>query len=440
MKKWFNFFFLSFFSHKTSKEGVKRGYTNVFLGFILALIFLWAGFILGDMLPFGVHYGNAPDYSATVHRVFANTDIDKRIYAEIKDGSLKAKAQGDEYTESLLINTLENDLDKENYSVNGCDIVVDMRPADTPAEFEAYCVSSVDGTVISYEDYLTLSEVKRLNFDFKLKYTGNALKLDDETVDGYKSYVESLGEEGRGNIAKLESNLAEKAITKSEYGRAVYELYFTEYYPEISAYESTSKVPLLRNYYYLQYLSKGNNNCLFIFDDYMAGSFKTKGGTDVSFYGFYSHLENRALVADGATQDEANKSVDGFIKDSFKANWVVNAYAYAMNVISILPFVALMLMVATLLTYSVLRLCGVVNMTSLGSILRIVGSYVWFSGAVSAVLTVAIMFFVERNWISALPLVLFFVTLVIRSMIFAVNESRLVKKQSEQREAERTEE
>ena len=45
-----------------------------------------------------------------------------------------------------------------------------ITPADTFAEIEAYCVSN-DGknTVISYEDYLTLSEVARLNFDFKIR-------------------------------------------------------------------------------------------------------------------------------------------------------------------------------------------------------------------------------------------------------------------------------
>ena len=49
MKKWFEFFCLSFFSHKISKEGAKRGYATAFLGLILALIFLWVAFMGGDM-------------------------------------------------------------------------------------------------------------------------------------------------------------------------------------------------------------------------------------------------------------------------------------------------------------------------------------------------------------------------------------------------------
>ncbi len=440
MKKWFEFFCFGFFSHKTAREGVKRGYANVFLGFILALVFLWAGFILGYMMPFGVHYGNSPDFMATVHAALANSDADKRIYAEIENGDLKVKKHGGEYADGVLINTFESDADKEAYSVNGYNVVVDSRPANTLAEVEAYCVSN-DGknTVISYQDYLSLSDVARLNFDFKLRYTGNALELDDESVEGYRAYVDGLSNENKDATEKLAGDLAENTITESEYNRAIYELYFTNYYPEITEYESTSRVPLLRNYYYFEYISKGTKNYLFIFDDYMTGSFETRSGIDVPFYGFYSNLDDGALIAEGATQDEANASADGFIKKAFSANWFLNAYAYVMNIIILAPFIALMLMVATLLPYSILKLCGVESIASLGAMLKIVGSFVWFSGIVSAVFTVICMFFVKQSMINALPLVLFFATLAVRSVIFAVKESSLYKKQSEQREAEQTE-
>ena len=106
MKKWFRFFFLSFFSHSISKEGEKRSYTNVFLAFILVLTLLFGGFILGNMLPFFAHYGNSPDFTETVHAVFANPDGDKRIEAEIDNGRLKVKKDGGEYAEGLLVNTL----------------------------------------------------------------------------------------------------------------------------------------------------------------------------------------------------------------------------------------------------------------------------------------------------------------------------------------------
>ncbi len=440
MKKWFKFFYLSFFSHSTAKEGARRGYSNVFLGFILALMFLWSGFVGGDMLPFGMHYKNSPDFMATAHAVFANTDAQKRIDTEIQDGTLKAKKQGGEYAEGLLVNTLESDVDKHNYAQNAYDIVVDTRPANTLAEVEAYCVSN-DGqnTEISYRDYLTLSDVARLNFDFKLRYTGNALELDDETVAGYRLYIDTLSDENKAAAEKLANDLAENKITKLEYNREIYQLYFTNYYPEITEYESTSKVPLLRNYYYHQYISQGAKNYLFIFDDYMAGSFETKSGTEVSFYGFYSDLENGALVADGATQAEANKSVDKFIKNSYKATTALNLYAHAVNIISLVPFIALMLLVVTLLSYSIMKLRGVESKITFGGMFKISGSFVWFSGSIAAVLTVIMAFFVHQNMISALLLVLFFVALGARSVIFAIKESNTYIKQLEQQQVDQTE-
>lgn len=439
MKKWFRFSCLSFFSHKVSKEGLRQGYSNAFLGFVLALTFLWAGFVGGDMLPFGTHYNNSQGLKETARAVFANADIDKRIIAEIENGDLKVKNSDGEYIEGPIVNTFAKDTDKQSYSVNGFNAVVDLRPSDTLAEVEAYYISN-DGknTVISYEDYLTLSDVARLNFDFCLRYTGNALELTDSMVEDYREYLDGLGDEIKGETEKLSSELAENKITKTEYNRSIYQLYFTNYYPEITKYENTSKVPLLRNYYYHQYVSEGENNYLFVFDDYMMGSFLTESGTEVVFYGFYSDLENGALITDGASHEEACELVDDFIKDAFFANWFLNAYAHAMNMFSFMPFIALMLMVATLLSYSLLKLLGVESVSSLGAMLKIVGSFVWVSGLSSAVFAVVIGFFVKRNLISALSLVLFFVVLVARSIIFVIKENKLYVKQSEQ-QAERLE-
>ena len=339
-----------------------------------------------------------------------------------------------------MVNTLENDGDRQNYSVNGFNIIVDSRHASTLAEVEAYCISN-DGkeTVISYEDYLTLSDVARLNFDFKLRYTGNALLFDDESVESYKQYLTSLGGDSKATVEKLENDLAKGLITKTEYNRAVYENYFVSYYPEIGSYENSSKVPLLRNYYYHEYISRGINNYVLIFDDYMTGSFETRGGTTHSFYGFYSGLDDGALVRSGASSAEANRSVDGFVKNSFRANWFLNAYAYIINIITLSPFIALMIMVAALLTYSVLRLRGVESVTSVGAMLKIVGSFTWFSGAASAVISVVIAFFVSQNVLGMIPILTFFIILVIRSIIFAVKENKLFVKQSEQQESGQTE-
>ena len=440
MKKWLRFFGLSFFSDKISKEGAKRGYTNVFIGLILTFAFLWVGFVGGDLLPLGVRYNNSPDFMKTAHGVFANSDTGKRIDAEIKEGVLLAKKQGGEYSKNLLINTFENDADRENYSANGYNVVVDLHPADTLAEIEAYCVSN-DGKnqIISYSDYLTLSEVARLNFDFKIRYTGKALELSDEFVESYRVYVEGLSAESKAQTDSLNGELEANKITKDEYGRAIYELYFVNYYPEITSYESTSKVPLLRNYYYHEYISQGVKNYLFIFDDYMTASFETKGGAAMSFYGFFSNMKDGVLVAKDATVEEANKAVDEFMLNSINSIAPLTLYAHAMNIFSLIPFIALMPLIVTLLAYSVLKLWNIESITSFGGVFKIIGSYTWFSGVISALLTVIVAFFVNSEIISALPLVLFFVALTVRSVIFAIREARFYIKKTEEKETVLTE-
>lgn len=149
MKKWFKFFGLGFFSNKASREAARHGYTNVFLGFMLAIVFLWSGFVGGEMLPFGFKYNKAYELKETVRLAFANTDPSKRIDVEIHDGLLRAKNIEGDFEPALLVNTVENEANRENYSVGGYDLVIDTRPADTLAEVQdmACCFIFVCGNV-----------------------------------------------------------------------------------------------------------------------------------------------------------------------------------------------------------------------------------------------------------------------------------------------------
>ena len=422
MKKWFKFFSLSFFSNRISKDGMSRGYTNLFFGLILSFAFLWAGIVGGDMLTFGVHYNNSSDFVKTVHAVLANGDETQALDVEIIEGILKAKRHGEEYANALVISTLENEADRQVYAANGYDVVVDTRPADTLAEVEAYCISNDGkGLEITYEEYLTLSAVAKMNFDFHLKYTGNDLVLTDEMIATYKTYVVGLGDTQMQEVEALENSLAEESITKDQYNRSIYQLYFTNYYPDITDYEGTSKVPLLRNYYYHQYIQAGKSKYLFLFDDYMTASFETDRGMKYSFYGFYSEMENGTVM-----------DADHFIKASYKAMTPITLYAHAMNIFTFIPFIALMPLVVALLAYSILRLRGVDSVKSFGSVVKIIGSYLWFSGAVSALLTMVLSFFVQPGAMIAISLVLFFITLAVRSILFSACEIKAYMKQVEQ--------
>ena len=171
----------------------------------------------------------------------------------------------------------------------------------------------------------------------------------------------------------------------------------------------------------------------------MTASFETKGGINVSFYGFYNDMNDGAIVNEGATQAEANKSVDDFMKKLIKSIAPITLYAYAVNIFTLIPFIALMPLVVTLLAYSILKLRGVDSITSFGAMFKILGSYVWFSSLVAAILTVILSFFLDRDIVTALPLVIFFVALAVRSVIFAVREAHSYIKQLEQEETVLTE-
>lgn len=439
MKKWLKFFSCSFFSHKWSKEGARRGYINFFLSFILSLAFLWMAFVGGDMLPFYAHYDNAPDFVESIRSVFANSDSNKRIEAEIENGILKVKGDDGEYVEDLVLNTFA-DGNQQSYSTNGYNIIVDTHPADTLAEVEAFCISNNGtNTVVTYQDYLSYSDAVKYKFDFKLRYTGNELVLNDEMVKEYREYVDSTSDENKSATEGLANDLSSNKITQDEYNRAIYELYFTNYYPEITAYESSSKVPLLRNYYYHQYISEGENKYLFVFNDCIVGAFETQSGIDIAFYGFYSDLDNGSLIAEGLTQAEANDAVDNFIKKCFGSIAPLNLYGQAINTISLVPFIVLMPMVVALLAYSILKLRGIESITSLGATFKVVGSFMWFSSIVAAVFSVILSFFVPSNIITALPLISIFIFLLIRTIIFVGVETKSYMKQIEQQNADQTE-
>ena len=248
-----------------------------------------------------------------------------------------------------------------------------------------------------------------------------------------------MGGENQSKAQKYGQELADGKITKSEYNIAVYKLYFANYYPDIAEYESESDVPLLRNYYYHEYLKNSEGTYLFIFDDYIAASFETAGGLKTSFYGFYSGLDNGVLIAENADEATAEKQADEFVKDAFGAMAPLSMYAYAMNVFSLIPFIALMPMVVALLAYSILKLRAAEIMLSLGAMFKIVGSYLWFSAVISAALTILISFFVSQSALTALPLVLLFIALAVRALVYVINEDKLHKKQTERSDIVQTE-
>lgn len=431
MKKWIKFFFLSFFSNEQAKEGIRRGYTNAFLSLILALVYLCIGVIGADTLPFGAHYNNATEFKSMVRSAFIYPDGVNGVDAWIEDGKFTV-AKNENFESALIVDTFRNEEDRQNYAKGEYQLVIDTRPADAFAEVEAYCVSlGEDKMEISYEDYLTLNEVARKNFEFKLRYTGEEFLLTEKTIAQFETFLEE-SDSARDSAKELLDKYKNEELTKKEYYKAVYELYFKTYYPSIADYESNSNVPLLRNYYFHELIGKGEKRFLMVFDDCMVGSFATDGGIEVFFYGFYSSIPNGQLIEGYFDLSNRINAVDNLVKRSFNGTTSLSTYIYIMNTIRLIPVIVLMVIVVTMLTHSILSLKGVETCKTFGSTIKVIGSFLWFSGIVTALLTIIIAFMVQRSLVTVVSVVVFFLTILVRAIFFIISEVKKRKKEMEE--------
>lgn len=404
MKKWLKFIGLSFFSDKISKQALKRGYLNFVCGMIFALVFLFCGVLAADLLPFPAHYNNSADFTGFVRKALSSE-------------SLNIEIKGQKVAASRIADSFADEDDAAEYRLNGYNLVVDTRPADAFDDFEAYYLSNDGkGQKITPEEYATLSDVAKRNFDFKIAYTRNELILTDGLTAEHENYLSGINSEGFAELQKQQSGLS-----REEYRKKVYNLYVKEYYPDLTAYESTGSAPLLRNYYYHSYINGGSEKYLFIFDDSCVGSFRTDAGVEVTFYGFYKNF------ADGATFS-TDEEADGFITNSFGATAGLSVYVYFMNILRLLPFVVLMPIVLALIAYCILRIIKSETVSGFGGCIRIIGSYLLVGSLLSAIVTFICGYFVPRNSLLIAAILILFIILLIRTVIFLAAEGAAAKK------------
>lgn len=402
MREWIKFFGLSFFSDKISRQAVRRGYKNFVLGAVLALALLFCGILAADLLPFSTHYKRASSFSA-----FARNGV---VGTNLRVGSGKISSP-------LIVDTFSVAADASAYAINGYNLVVDTRRADAFDDFDAYYLSN-DGKEqeITVEEYETLSDVAKRNFDFKIRYTSKELVLNDELTAVHEAYLAGINSE---EYIRLQKQKGE--ISAEEYRKRVYNLYVKKYYPDLSAYENTGGAPLLRNYYYHNYVNGGAENYLFIFDDSLVGSFETNGGLKISFYGFYKNFP------DGSTF-LTEKEADGFITRSFYATAGFSSYIYLMNMLRLFPFIAVMLLLVAVIAYCILRILKSPRCNTIGGSVKTVGAYLFFGSLFSAVITLICGYFIPRNSLIIAALTSFFLILLIRTAVSLVLEAVSIKR------------
>ena len=393
MKSWLKFISLSFFSDKIANEAPKRGYGNLFLAAVLAIVFMALGMMGATFLPFSSFYHRSSDFRATVEKLLVSDD--SRVSIAVADGVLSADA---------FVDTVSNEADAAKYSAGGYDVVVDTRPSGLYDDFTAYCVSN-SGAEITYEEYLGLNDDMKTLYTFRIRYSGKELVLDGDAVAKYESYLDGVTER---EITDAYKEL--KKTAGSGYASALYELYVKAYYPDLSAYETQGAAPKLRNFYFHNYFER--ETILFVFDDSIIGRFATDGGIPITFYGFFDDMP------DGTVEPTA-QGMEDFIVDSFASSVPLMIYANMSGFFSVVPFVIL---IVVLLSVALMCMKRIIRSDALtfGGAGKTVGAFTMIGGLLAGVITLLLGFALSSRYAIAVSCISFFAVLLVRLAVMII--------------------
>ena len=384
MKNWIKFFGLSFFSDKIASEASKRGFAAVFIGLLLSFVFFLFGYYGADVAPFATHYDGAGSYKEFINAAF-NNGVD--ITVENHKG-----------TSEKVINTYSNEEDAQ-YKKNGYNLIVDTRPSDTLIEFTQKAVKGE--SEIAYEEWLKLSDTEKQSYKLVMRYTDCELELNEEKIKSYEQFLNS------DETLKKELEALDKSA--DDYGKQVYYLFVKNYYTKATSVYSGAKAPVLRDYYYANYIASGNAYYFYVFDDMCAGSFKTDSGVPVVFGGYF------VKCADGEVND-----IHGFIKDIYYDTAGYTFSSYFVSAVSQLP----MLVIIPILLGAVMWLVGKAVKDGwekrFAGCYKTVCSFVWFSAFLTALITFICGWFAAASVIYPYMILMFAGLLLIRTAVYCV--------------------
>ncbi len=360
---WIKFFFGSFFIHGKASEAPKFGFTTAFISIVLSFVFIMFGYYGASVAPFGTHYDNASGYHAFVDSAFDGTEL------SIENGVGKCDKQ---------VNTYTSDADKVMYCKNGYNLIIDTRPSDTLVAFE--CVAVRGNEKLGYEQYLELNSAKQS--DYKLTVECNSaevLVITDADVEKYEAYFAALSDETSENYnkdtAERYADLQSKkdGYTPDEYEKELYFLYVNSYYPKVKSVYEGAKAPVLRDYYYSNYINRQTAYYLFIFDNMIAGSFETDKGVPTVFGGYFDKC------ADGAVYD-----IHSFIKQTYYDTAGATFVSYFVSAMMQLPTIVFIPLVLALIMWAVGKAVKRGMEQKFGGCYKTVASFVWVSGLLAS--------------------------------------------------------
>lgn len=416
MKKWLKFFGLSFFSDKIAGEAPRHGYRNLLLALVLAFLFFFAGFLSADVVPFSCHYKKAGKFGQFVDAAFSKDDMRHGIALTVEKGCLKAAFGKQTPSEEKIANTYTDQSAAAEYAVNGYQLIVDTRPATTPVVFTQVGVSS-DGEKISYEQYRSLSETEKQKYTLNTEYTDEEMVLTDEKTSLFEDFLKN-DEQATEKYGVLQEE--KSGLTEEGYRKRLYALYVRYYYRNVTSVLASAEVPVLRDYYYANYILKYKTDYLYIFSDIVYGSFATDAGVRVNFGGFTSTLQ------DGAVGDAGE-----LIKAVFYGGTGYALTSYFLNTMMQLPLLAVVLLLIALLVWAAGKLSKCVSVGTFGECVKTVGSFLWFSAFLTGLVAFAFGFLIGGAKAYSLMLPVFSLVLLVRSAVNAVPKIIKEKKNKE---------
>lgn len=433
MLGWLKFFNLSFFSESIAEECKTRSFSNIFLSFIMSIVFCFLGMFGAEMIPFKSNYNRAEEFKEFLYTTFATTDGSARIELTLSEKTLSATKNG----APVLVNTYANSADKDAYGANGYELVVDTRPSNTLAVFEMSYVKKNDvSATISHDEYYSLSAEDKKDYVVKPNYSNEEYVLTSTITAEQEAFLDGACVEGaqfyNKKIADKYSDLKQNKDTTEDYALQVYYLYFAAYYPEMYT-ENLNVVPHVRDFYTEEYMAMNTSSkCLYLFNDSFVGSYENKRGTAFSFYGYYGKLADMQITSATMSKAQARANLDEFIVDAFNATSNVTAIVCFMNISRLFIYYVIIWMVVTLICTFVMRKIKSKTYRNFSDSMRLTGAFLMGSALLTAICNVIGGFFVSMNAIVINSMLLLFVTLSMRTAISIINErNRVLEKEAE---------
>jgi len=338
---WLHYFFLSFFTDKYTHQAHKRSILNAFGCYFLSLIIL-AGLLMGGyMAAMPSHYSEADSYRQALYSVLGNTDH----IIKIENGFFSFT---DEQNNVVVINTLADE------TADTCEFIIDTRDIKNIYVEFSIQYTNQNGTTLSYEEYLTLSEEEKKDYTFSANYTDTPINFNDELLSSYAKTIEKTEND---EIHKQYTDLIDhkQELSQEEYSIALYELYVKAYYPSnVQSLDLYSIAPTLYTYYEHLTVHSGDIQFFTMYRHWAYSRFV--GDKDIRYLisGTPDRLGNHLLTQQDAEATKAN--IDRFIIRSFQTSGDRILLEYIFNFINLSSLLIIGSLLLTILPWLLFKI------------------------------------------------------------------------------------